>query len=172
MARFQFIPYPIQIMFLLVIIHQDRYMVRIHSSCGNSHRHCQVKTSEPLLRLELDETCCWAMDWANSEVIAVGCTNGTSQPFGPYFSPMAFAGNIAIYDVGKAIKGGQKSSKQHCSLMWLGFLLMIVIRCLSYSLYYGASICDSSPCLDPRSASLRIWVIDKRESHRHRKRGL
>lgn len=70
--------------------------------------------SEPLLRLELDETCCWAIDWANSEVIAVGCTNGTSQPFGHTFLPMIFEGNIAIYDVGKAIKGGQKSSRQQC----------------------------------------------------------
>lgn len=35
-----------------------------------------VKLSEPLLRLELEETSCWSIDWANSELIAVGCTNG------------------------------------------------------------------------------------------------
>ncbi|CCM00487.1 uncharacterized protein FIBRA_02521 [Fibroporia radiculosa] len=31
---------------------------------------------EPLLRIELEDTLCWAIDWANSELIAVGCTNG------------------------------------------------------------------------------------------------
>ena len=35
-----------------------------------------VKLSEPLLRIELEETSCWSLDWANSELIAVGCTNG------------------------------------------------------------------------------------------------
>ena len=39
-----------------------------------------VKLSEPLLRIELEETCCWSFDWANSEVVAIGCTNGKSLP--------------------------------------------------------------------------------------------
>ncbi|OSD08431.1 hypothetical protein PYCCODRAFT_1455543 [Trametes coccinea BRFM310] len=46
-----------------------------------------VKLCEPLLRIELEETSCWAFDWANSEVVAIGCTNG----------------NIAVYNVGKAL---------------------------------------------------------------------
>lgn len=36
-----------------------------------------MKPTKPLLRIELEETCCWSFDWANSEVVAVGCTNGT-----------------------------------------------------------------------------------------------
>lgn len=36
-----------------------------------------VKIPQPLLRIELDETNCWTFDWANSELIAIGTTNGT-----------------------------------------------------------------------------------------------
>ncbi|KAH7924733.1 hypothetical protein BV22DRAFT_1195685 [Leucogyrophana mollusca] len=50
-----------------------------------------VRLPEPLLRIELEETSCWTLDWANSEVIAVGCTNGY----------------IAVYDIGKALKTGE-----------------------------------------------------------------
>ncbi|KAI0373079.1 hypothetical protein BV20DRAFT_990682 [Pilatotrama ljubarskyi] len=48
-----------------------------------------VKLLDPLLRIELEETSCWCFDWANSEVVAVGCTNGS----------------IAVYNVGKALIG-------------------------------------------------------------------
>ncbi|KAI6161423.1 hypothetical protein EDD17DRAFT_1587403 [Pisolithus thermaeus] len=34
-----------------------------------------VKLPEPTLRIELENTSCWSLDWANSEVLAVGCTN-------------------------------------------------------------------------------------------------
>ncbi|RPD66548.1 hypothetical protein L226DRAFT_454990 [Lentinus tigrinus ALCF2SS1-7] len=44
----------------------------------------------PLLRIELEETCCWSFDWANSEVVAIGCTNGS----------------IAVYNVAKALQAG------------------------------------------------------------------
>ncbi|KAJ4495681.1 hypothetical protein C8J55DRAFT_494537 [Lentinula edodes] len=36
--------------------------------------------SEPLytvLRIEMEEACCWSIDWANSEVVAIGMTNGS-----------------------------------------------------------------------------------------------
>ncbi|TBU50277.1 hypothetical protein BD309DRAFT_945783 [Dichomitus squalens] len=46
-----------------------------------------VKPTKPLLRIELEETCCWSLDWANSEVVAIGCTNG----------------NIAIYNIATAL---------------------------------------------------------------------
>ncbi|KAJ2933737.1 hypothetical protein H1R20_g3376, partial [Candolleomyces eurysporus] len=46
-----------------------------------------VKLPDPLLRIELDETSCWSFDWANSERVAIGTTNGI----------------IAVYDFGKAI---------------------------------------------------------------------
>ncbi|KAG1890876.1 hypothetical protein F4604DRAFT_1888594 [Suillus subluteus] len=50
-----------------------------------------VHLPEPLLRIELEETSCWSLDWANSEIIAVGCTNGF----------------VAVYDIGHAVKTGQ-----------------------------------------------------------------
>lgn len=37
--------------------------------------HCLVRV-EPIIRIELQDSSCWAFDWANSEVIAIGCTNG------------------------------------------------------------------------------------------------
>ena len=35
-----------------------------------------VKLPHPILRIELEETSCWSFDWANSELIAIGTTNG------------------------------------------------------------------------------------------------
>ncbi|KAI8982792.1 hypothetical protein BD414DRAFT_515960 [Trametes punicea] len=59
----------------------------IHSPSGSSpDEPLLVKLSEPLLRIELEETSCWSFDWANSEVVAIGCANGS----------------IAVYNVGKA----------------------------------------------------------------------
>lgn len=49
-----------------------------------------VKLSDPALRIELEGTSCWSFDWANSEVLAAGCTNGY----------------IAVYDVGDALNRG------------------------------------------------------------------
>lgn len=49
-----------------------------------------VNLPEPTLRTELENTSCWSLDWANSEVLAVGCTNGC----------------IAIYDIGNALNEG------------------------------------------------------------------
>ncbi|TFK90283.1 hypothetical protein K466DRAFT_543680 [Polyporus arcularius HHB13444] len=51
---------------------------------------------EPLLRIELEETCCWSFDWANSEVVAIGCTNG----------------NIAVYNVAQALQAGPQGSQE------------------------------------------------------------
>lgn len=50
-----------------------------------------VHLPEPLLRIELEDTSCWSLDWANSETIAVGCTNGY----------------VAVYDIGNALRTGQ-----------------------------------------------------------------
>jgi transcription factor C subunit 6 len=36
-----------------------------------------VKLPHPILRIELEETSCWSFNWANSELIAIGTTNGT-----------------------------------------------------------------------------------------------
>ncbi|TFY64676.1 hypothetical protein EVJ58_g2459 [Rhodofomes roseus] len=56
-----------------------------------------VRLSEPLLRFELEETMCWGMDWANSEVIAVGCTNGS----------------IAVYNIADALKRPDERTPTH-----------------------------------------------------------
>ncbi|KAG1782384.1 hypothetical protein EV702DRAFT_378896 [Suillus placidus] len=53
-----------------------------------------VHLPDPLLRIELEETSCWSLDWANSETIAVGCTNGY----------------VAVYDIGHAVRTGQGPS--------------------------------------------------------------
>ncbi|KAJ3995652.1 hypothetical protein F5050DRAFT_1573164 [Lentinula boryana] len=47
-----------------------------------------IRLPEPVLRIEMEETCCWSIDWANSEVVAIGMTNGS----------------IGVYDVGSALK--------------------------------------------------------------------
>lgn len=36
---------------------------------------------DPIIRIELEETCCWTFDWANSELIAIGTTNGIEKTF-------------------------------------------------------------------------------------------
>ena len=35
---------------------------------------------DPVLRIELQDTSCWSFDWANSGVVAIGCTNGGARP--------------------------------------------------------------------------------------------
>lgn len=35
---------------------------------------------DPVLRIELQDTNCWSFDWANSGVVAIGCTNGRARP--------------------------------------------------------------------------------------------
>ncbi|KAG5650434.1 hypothetical protein H0H81_012285 [Sphagnurus paluster] len=47
-----------------------------------------VRLPEPVLRIELIETNCWTFDWANSELVAIGTTNGI----------------IAVYDIGRRLK--------------------------------------------------------------------
>lgn len=41
-------------------------------------QHAAVRLPDPVLRIEMEETCCWSIDWANSEVVAIGMTNGES----------------------------------------------------------------------------------------------
>ncbi|PPQ65649.1 hypothetical protein CVT24_011803 [Panaeolus cyanescens] len=52
---------------------------------------------QPILRIELEETSCWTFDWANSEVIAIGTTNGIISVFnlGSYLKNIVSAGNIS-----------------------------------------------------------------------------
>jgi hypothetical protein len=43
-----------------------------------AHETSSLVKIDPILRIELQDTSCWAFDWANSEVVAIGCTNGGS----------------------------------------------------------------------------------------------
>ena len=67
-----------------------------------------MKPTKPLLRIELEETCCWSFDWANSEVVAIGCTNGirhfqSSAIFRHADCVSSAAGNIAVYNISTAL---------------------------------------------------------------------
>ncbi|KAG2154101.1 hypothetical protein DEU56DRAFT_773050 [Suillus clintonianus] len=67
----------------------------VRSKNGDPMRPTFVHLPEPLLRIELEETSCWSLDWANSETIAVGCTNGY----------------VAVYDIGgHAVRTGQSQN--------------------------------------------------------------
>jgi transcription factor C subunit 6 len=50
-----------------------------------------VKLPHPILRIELEETFCWSFDWANSELIAIGTTNGRCCEL--------FGGPLPIFEV-------------------------------------------------------------------------
>ncbi|KAG8217927.1 hypothetical protein J3R82DRAFT_6093 [Butyriboletus roseoflavus] len=50
-----------------------------------------VKLPEPVLRIEHEGTSCWSLDWANSEVLVVGLTNGC----------------LAVYNVKHALDSGE-----------------------------------------------------------------
>ncbi|KAJ3763895.1 hypothetical protein EV360DRAFT_77973 [Lentinula raphanica] len=57
-------------------------------------RPLYIRMPEPILRVETEDACCWCIDWANSEVVAVGMTNGS----------------IGVYDVGSVLKGINEAS--------------------------------------------------------------
>lgn len=37
-----------------------------------------VRLPRPILRIDIEATSCWSLDWANSALIAIGTTNGES----------------------------------------------------------------------------------------------
>ncbi|KAL5529271.1 hypothetical protein ACEPAG_5256 [Sanghuangporus baumii] len=49
---------------------------------------------QPIVRIELEETCIWTLDWANSELIAVGCTNGS----------------VAVYNIREALSDSKEGN--------------------------------------------------------------
>ena len=49
-----------------------------------THEILSLVKVEPILRIELQETSCWTFDWGNSDVVAVGCTNGKSMIAGSF----------------------------------------------------------------------------------------
>ena len=65
-----------------------------------------VKISQPLLRIELEETMCWTLEWANSEVMAVGCTNGLyALSFILISLLITIQGALAVYNISDALQG-------------------------------------------------------------------
>ena len=98
-----------------------------------------VKVSEPLLRIELPETSCWSLDWANSEVLAVGCTNGM------YMRAMASvqlltlrSGTVAVYNISEILStGGRLFRTVNYSLLThtptLSYAPVTLLQCPSVS---------------------------------------
>ncbi|KAI0034530.1 hypothetical protein K488DRAFT_45316 [Vararia minispora EC-137] len=66
------------------------YAVPYPADFGNDGKPPYIHLGEPAVRIELEDTACWSLDWASSEVLAIGCTNGV----------------IAVYDVGSALRAG------------------------------------------------------------------
>ncbi|KAH9931712.1 uncharacterized protein BXZ73DRAFT_90130 [Epithele typhae] len=64
-----------------------------------------VKLTQPILRIELEETALWCMDWADSELVAAGCANGS----------------IAVYNIAAALRMGPGFTglKQTLTSNWL-----------------------------------------------------
>ncbi|KAH9484533.1 Transcription factor tau subunit sfc6 [Psilocybe cubensis] len=94
----------------------------------------QHPLSNPLLRIELEQACCWSFDWANSEVIAIGTTNGA----------------ILVYDIGSALRSyGDFSQPTIVDLLPTYYLLVhqSAVRALSW---IRAPPCSSSgtPAID------------------------
>ncbi|KAF9450261.1 hypothetical protein P691DRAFT_774066 [Macrolepiota fuliginosa MF-IS2] len=60
-----------------------------------------VKLPRPLVRIELEDASCWSLDWANSEVLAVGTTNGVIAVYnvGPAFQASAGADSPPVTDL-------------------------------------------------------------------------
>jgi hypothetical protein len=57
----------------------DLSLVGTFFTVGDKSLSYIVRLPEPILRIEHEGTSCWSLDWANSEIIAVGLTNGEFQ---------------------------------------------------------------------------------------------
>lgn len=67
-----------------------------------------VRLTEPLLRLQLEDTSAYCLDWANSDVLAVGCSNGSCVAKRPITLLTWITGWVAVYDVGNLLRSGEK----------------------------------------------------------------
>lgn len=93
-----------------------------------------VKLPDPVLRIEMAETSCWTFDWANSERVAIGTTNGV----------------IAVYDVAKALQLFTEPDAATITNLRPSYYLTVhqaAIRALAWiqAPSYSAS---GEPCLD------------------------
>lgn len=69
-----------------------------------------VRLKDPLIRIELEDAVCTCIDWANSEILAVGCSNGIqSQSKIPLPLTNDLLGNVLVYDLKDALLSPQKA---------------------------------------------------------------
>ncbi|KAI0050874.1 hypothetical protein FA95DRAFT_1587504 [Auriscalpium vulgare] len=68
-----------------------------HLQPSSNHDSLFLKLSDPIIRLELEEAACWSLDWGNSELLAVGCTNGA----------------IAVYDIAPVLRSPAQHGAQN-----------------------------------------------------------
>ncbi|THH11562.1 hypothetical protein EW146_g7999, partial [Bondarzewia mesenterica] len=110
---------------------------------------CQAFRTEPLLRIELEEASCWTIEWANSEVIAVDCMNGT----------------IAVYDIGDALRTGRSSSQRIFPTQYM-LVHQSAIRALSWirTPKYSSS---NEPLMADDPSVIATGGYDGVESHGH-----
>lgn len=76
---------------------------------GDATQISTVHVKEPLIRIELSDAACTCVDWANSERLAVGCSNGTPplQENVEQHSCLVFLGNVLVYDLKDALRNPQ-----------------------------------------------------------------
>lgn len=70
------------------------------------------------MRFELEDAAAWCLDWANSEVIAVGCSNGESPCSGRTLTMASIdlpPGYVAVFDVAEALKNPENDEGTHPS---------------------------------------------------------
>jgi hypothetical protein len=109
-----------------------------------------VKLSEPIIRIELPETCCWSLDWANSEVIAIGTTTGV----------------VAVYNLAPSLKSLTDGSA--CLNDGEATIFIIFSRFCrdnkhsSHTLSLSTPICHPSCSMDSCSSRLTSWIARSR----------
>jgi hypothetical protein len=107
---------------------------------------CVVRLAGPTVRIELEETACWSLDWANSETIAVGTTSGdcVSCSKEPALTVVAMTWRINRHN--RCVQHRRSASRSRARISVCG-------SCDWYpsnSLHRCTPISDSCPCLDTR----------------------
>lgn len=71
-----------------------------------------ARLPEPSLRIEHEGASCWSLDWANSDVVAVGLTNGkTSRIKMSAARTDVFQGCVAVYNIQDALEKNETPSE-------------------------------------------------------------
>lgn len=126
-----------------------------------------VVHARPLARLALDNTSCWCFDWANSDTIAVGCTNGLSSLDRHHLHLMPFPGSIVVVKVTAALaqrKPNEIAGPQSVRARPRASNV-ICDRTLSNSLLLGTPVGRSKHCMAQTSADASRSACHRRRSH-------